>query len=625
MRKFYQTGSSFFLSFLFIALVSEATAQCEAGEVALTMTIGVDAWGQETYWEIVPTGNACGDGTVAFGGNINVGCAGTDPANAAEGYPDNTQVSEGPFCLTVGQDYSLIYVDSYGDGGLNFQVFEDGSYAHYYVGSGSGNTWTFNAGNSGLPDNDSPCGAPQVQTDGTELELSNVGAIFQPGEPSPGGGNCGVMGFWCENNLAGTAWAYFIPEADVTYEITTCGSLQGFDTQLALYKASDCSDFSTFELIAANDDMGGCGTSNGFSSRLFASCLDPESVYYIQMDGWNGATGTAALSVTPYEGNNDVGAQVRDIQCPLNKGETGDGRILPYLTASGSNFTCEWTGPDGFTSTDNYLYDLSPGAYEVTLTSACGEVFTAEYVIDLPDMWNVVADVTGPDCDASANGSIELSVTGATFPFTYAWAGPDNFSSELFNPSSLDTGAYDVVITDDNGCIYNQSYYLQALDNFAFSLGNDTLICIYNDFVVSGPPGYTYSWQDESVNQFYEVVGEEWGLGEHAVLLTVTTNEGCTFTDALEFVVDACIGVESAGGANLNVYPNPFDGQIAISFDRAMSFVHAELIDAAGRKAASQSFNTGYVAAWDVDVAPGVYTLRLTTDKGIYNTGLVKK
>jgi hypothetical protein len=624
MRKFYLTNYSAILSFLLVALALHGNAQCEPGQVALTITIDVDAWGQETYWEIVPAGNTCGDGTVAFGSNANVGCAGIDPANGEDGYPDNTVVDEGPFCLAEGQDYSLIFVDSYGDGGLSFELYEDGSFSHFYVGAGEGNTWTFNAGNNGLPENDSPCGAFEVLTDGTELEISNIGAIFQATEPLPAGGNCGLMGFWCEANLTNTVWAYFTPEADITYEITTCGSLEGFDTQLALYKASDCSDFSTFELIASNDDMGGCSTSNGFSSRMFASCLDPESVYYIQLDGWNAATGTAALSVTPYDGGNDLDAQVRDIQCPLNKGEAGDGNILPYLTASGSNFTCVWTGPDGFSSTENYLYNLSAGTYELTLTSSCGEIFTNDFQIDQPAMWTVIADATGPDCEASANGSIELNVSGATAPYTYAWAGPDNFVSELFNPSSLDTGGYNVVITDENNCIFTQGYYLQPLNNFSFSLGDDTLICIYSDFVVSGPPGYSYEWQDESVNQFYEIVGEEWGIGEHAVLLTATTDDGCTFTDALEFVVDACIGVESVGTTNLSIYPNPFQDQIAIQFDENLSWVFAELIDATGRVATTSAFNSGNIPSWHVEVASGVYTLRLITEKGICYSTLVR-
>jgi hypothetical protein len=615
-------------SVLLAAILTQTVvfAQCETGQVELMMTISVDAWGQETYWELVPAGNECGDGTIAFGSNVNVGCAATDPANGNDGYPDNTVVTEGPFCLESGVDYSLIFVDSYGDGGLTFELFENGSFAHVYVGTGEGNTWTFTAGNSGLPIYDSPCGGLEVMPDGTEVEISNVGAIFQPSEPTPNNGNCGLLGFWCEVNLTNTVWAYFIPEAETTYEITTCGSLQGFDTQLALYRADDCMDFSSFELIAASDDMaGGCATSNGFSSRMFASCLDPESVYYIQLDGWAGATGTASLSVTPYDGANNLGVQTRNIQCPLDKGEEGDGQLLPYLSGSGSNFTCSWTGPDGFTSTDNYLYGLSAGTYELTLISACGETFTNDYTVTQPAMWTVIADVTGPDCDLSANGSIELNVSGATAPYTYAWAGPNDFSSELFNPSQLDTGAYSVVITDDNDCLFTQGYDLISLNNFSFSLGNDTVLCIYDDLVVSGPAGYDYLWQDGSVNQFFQIIGDEWGLGTHAVLLTATTDVGCSYTDAFQFTVDACTGVDGALDPHLAVFPNPTNGIITVHTKLPVSKGIMELIDATGRVVERITISGGEQFSWSIQQPAGIYTLRIYSDTGNYLGRVVKE
>jgi hypothetical protein len=145
----------------------------------------------------------------------------------------------------------------------------------------------------------------------------------------------------------------------VSYDITTCNEIEGFDTQLALYHASSCSDYLTFELISSNDDMqGGCSISNGFSSRMFASCLVPGDAYYIQMDGWQGAIGTALLSVSTYIGEIEMFSSVNNINCPLDKSETPNGAITPYVVGSGVDFTASWTGPNNFASSDNYLSDL---------------------------------------------------------------------------------------------------------------------------------------------------------------------------------------------------------------------------------------------------------------------------
>jgi type IX secretion system substrate protein len=106
-----------------------ANAQCAAGEVEVTLDITTDGWGYEMYWEVVPSGNACGTGTIAFGGNTNVGCSpvGDNTSTAGAGDPGayindadgttNPIITTPSFCLTIGQDYDLIMTDDWGDGG----------------------------------------------------------------------------------------------------------------------------------------------------------------------------------------------------------------------------------------------------------------------------------------------------------------------------------------------------------------------------------------------------------------------------------------------------------------------------------------------------------------------------
>lgn len=594
-----------------------AYSQCGVGEIELTMNIAVDGWGQETYWELVPEGNGCGNGTIAFGSNTLVGCTGTPPANGNDGYPDNTIVSEGPFCLPTDMSFDLIYVDSYGDGGLSFDVYENGNFSHAYVGSGYGNTWTFIAGNSGLPVNDSPCGATDIVPNGGAVAMTNNTAIAQTGEPQPPAGSCGIYGFWCgDGNVANTVWARFVAEENVAYEITTCneGGV-GFDTQLALYHATDCQNFSTFQLIAANDDMpGGCSVANGFSSRMHASCLIPGDMYYIQLDGWQGAVGTAYLSVTSYTGTVTLNAQVNSINCPLVKGANPDGFINPYFEGTGVNFTSAWTGPNGFNSQSNSIANLGPGSYSITATSSCGTTYSQSYQIVQPASWNVAISGTGPDCDASDNGSIAVTTSGATSPYTYNWIGPNTFTSALEDLSSLNSGAYSVVVTDNQGCNWNQSYQLNSQNSFSFNLGNDTTICIYNQLIVTAPPGLTYYWQDESVNQFFIIQGNTWDLGTHALILTATTSNGCSFTDAFVFNVDACAGVHEGESTAMTIYPNPANDHIFVGFESVKNSIDVKIFDTAGRLVSDQHFTSGSNFTVGIDLPAGVYSLNVVAD-----------
>jgi len=105
-----------------LAIVSVFTfSQCPGGQTEVTIDVGTDNWGYEIYWELAPTGNACGGAATLFsGGNSSVGC---NSFNASSGgYADNTTITEGPWCLTDGATYDIISRDGYGDGGASFVV-----------------------------------------------------------------------------------------------------------------------------------------------------------------------------------------------------------------------------------------------------------------------------------------------------------------------------------------------------------------------------------------------------------------------------------------------------------------------------------------------------------------------
>lgn len=589
-------------------------AQCGLDSTLISMFVTVDPWGEENYWELVPTGYGCGNGTLYFGANEMVGCAGTPPA-VDGGYPDNSTVEVTPFCLPTGQIFDLIFVDSYGDGGPIFELYENGSFAHSFVGGGTGNTWSFEVGNTGLPLYDSPCGALEIIPNGAGVLLDNTSCIAQATEPRPAGVNCGLYGTWCEGNITNTAWAYFVAEAGVTYEITSCNGGPGFDTQMALYKASDCLGWSSYELVVSNDDSQlGCATANGYSSLMYANCLEAGATYYIQVDGWEGSTGVAEISVRSVNVANELTAIFNDIRCPIDKGVVPESSVYPFLTGGSSDFTCSWTGPNGFTSVEHNLANIGPGEYYLTATDGCGNQYQSSYMVHQPDLWIVSSVATGPECEATSDGSIVVTVNGATAPYSYEWIGPNSFSSIESNISNIPSGNYQVTITDANGCTNAAYVILEPLNSFSFDLGNDTTLCLNEELLVMGPGGLLYQWQDMSVNQFFNIVTSDWGVGDHAVVLTASTPEGCTYSDAYTFSVVDCNGVETVSDVlQPLVYPNPTEGAIQIQFVRNEHQVQLTLIDAEGRVVATANETQVNRIAWNPSVSEGLYSLRIVT------------
>jgi len=453
---------SFLLAATFILFTAiNSFAQCAAGETSVTLVMHTDDWAYENYWQLNLAGTGCNPTPIAEGANLNVGCAGTESANSANGYANASVITEGPFCLTNNTAYELIYVDLYGDGGLVIEVFENGGLAHVYSGSGNGNTWTFTIGVSTAPVYDSPCGALEITADGPSLLMNNTDAIAGFGELAPAGIDCGVYGFWCEGNSTNSIWAKFIPTTNSTsFEVTTCNPGTSTDTQIAVYKVTDCANFATFDLISSNDDMiGGCSAGELYASQTYTSCLEAGQLYLIQIDGWNGAVGDIELSLHTYTTAITWDALVNGISCPLNKGDVGNGSVYPYSVGAGANFSSVWTGPAGFTSTNQYLQNADPGTYTVTATTGCGEVHTQTFDITQPEVWMVTTNIILPNCDVNNDASINVNVAGATAPYVFAWSDATGTPLGVDNPlTGIGIGAYTMFITDDNACTYNYTF-----------------------------------------------------------------------------------------------------------------------------------------------------------------------
>jgi hypothetical protein len=123
---------------------SSANAQCEEGETTVEFVIGTDNWGYEIYWELTPAGNFCGgSSTIATGGNNAVGCSANNVG--AGGYVDNVEITEGPWCLTTGEDYIIHSRDGYGDGGASYAVNVDGYPLYAFDADATNQSFEFSA------------------------------------------------------------------------------------------------------------------------------------------------------------------------------------------------------------------------------------------------------------------------------------------------------------------------------------------------------------------------------------------------------------------------------------------------------------------------------------------------
>jgi hypothetical protein len=609
------------------ASFSELSAQCEEGEIELNMILNTDPWGYEVYWEIYPEGSSCGQNAIASGGNaLQVGCsgAGQQDATGGNGYPSNSTIEVGPICLTDGETVVLQFIDDWGDGGLSFQIYEGDQYITTFTGTGSGNTWTYTPGALSFVSYTAPCNAASLTIDAGPITLSNVETNIYPGEPSPEGLNCNLPGFWCEGSITNTAWASFVAPESGGVEISTCYPATDFDTQMALYQVGDCGDFSTYELIAAGDDIiGGCGQGNGLASRVFAGCLEPGALYYVQIDGYFGQTGNFGIEVSTYSGTVALTGFTNSIPCAIDKGEQGTGSIQPYFNGYGSNFTTSWTGPDGFSSQAINIGDLNPGTYTLTATTACGENYVQNYTVTMPQPIFMTFQPTQPTCPLSADGGATVSITGGTPTYTLEWEGDNGITAVGATQAELIAGVYTILVTDANDCEAEQTLTLTAQNSIDLDLGPNQTICSDEELLLFGPAGYNYLWQDGSVNQFYYVVGSEVGEGTLNIVLNVSNEEGCDALDAVTVVVESCVNVDEARVATLpTIYPNPAN-EVAYIANLGNAQKLIRLYDLSGRVVfEAQSQQASFTLLCD-QLASGVYVVEIQSEQIQYTQRLV--
>src|SRR5205814_339943 len=141
-----------------------------------------------------------------------------------------------------------------------------------------------------------------------------------------------------------------------------------------------------------------------------------------------------------------------------NGGPYCQGATIQLSTPLVSGATYSWTGPNGFTSsqqnpTRSGATTADAGTYSVTITvSGCTSAAGTTSVVVNPAPATPTATNGGPYCQGA---TIQLStplVSGAT----YSWSGPNSFTSSQQNPTrsnatTADAGTYSVTITV-SGC-----------------------------------------------------------------------------------------------------------------------------------------------------------------------------
>lgn len=290
---------------------------------------------------------------------------------------------------------------------------------------------------------------------------------------------------------------------------------------------------------------------NGLPSNEDQNNLTAQSYSVTVTDTSTGCIETAIIPIS--EPNTIV---IADSVTPESCTPGGDGEIFLNVnggTVSG-NYAYSWDNSLPGQATQN---GLTAGTYNVTVTDDNGCTASKAINVGSTAPFSVTSSVTNTSCNGSADGAIDLTVTGASGSLAYAWS---NALAPQEDQNGLSAGVYSVTVTDSNsGCAETANITVGEPDsikvtavitNASCSPGNDgSIITTVTGGVVSNR--YNYTWSNGINFQ-----GDQFNLRAGTYTLTVTDDNGCFVIESFNvgvtpsFTVDSVITDASCNGGS---------------------------------------------------------------------------
>ncbi|MCB0769659.1 MAG: gliding motility-associated C-terminal domain-containing protein [Flavobacteriales bacterium] len=142
---------------------------------------------------------------------------------------------------------------------------------------------------------------------------------------------------------------------------------------------------------------------------------------------------------------------------------------------------------------------LCAGVYEVLIADASGCDTTVQVLVLDPALLEQQAIVTDATCSGDCNGSIVVTPTGGTAPYTFVWSPVPPNGQGSNGAFDLCVGDYELTVTDANACTAVMTWTVNEPDPMVLvggSVSSECGVCTGEAFVSvsGGTMPYTYLW-----------------------------------------------------------------------------------------------------------------------------------
>lgn len=271
-------------------------------------------------------------------------------------------------------------------------------------------------------------------------------------------------------------------------------------------------------------------------------------------------------------------------------------------------FTYLWSNGQ----TTQTITGLAPGTYTLVVTDSTGFSSSNGGVV-ISNALSAVTTVNPVSCFGGSNGSVLMTVSNGTAPYTYQWSSGQTTK----NINSLTVGVYSVTITDSQGCTYTHSVLVTGapmLVSNSYVTPSSCWNCpdaSAGTNAVGGTAPYNYTWYPGG--QTTPIIS---GITAGSYTVCVKDSKNCSTCDVLFIFFQ---GVNELLDQSVSISPNPSSGNFVVDFgNKNFGSAEVSFTDLTGRTVLETRMKASGKQPLTINsVSTGVYFLKLKTEQGV--------